>query len=124
MEEYLTNDILEKKSAAIRALMDEHNISYEWYEHKPVLSYEDAEEVAAETGYTGTESKSLFLRGKKTGGYYIFFTLQGEKMDSKTIKELTGEKINASTAAYHVSNAAKESVGATGLKYASDQLVF
>lgn len=32
--------------------------------------------------------------------------------------------LEASTIAYHISNAAKEAVGATGLKYASDQLVF
>ena len=99
MDTYLTNEILETKSAAIRAFMDEKGIAYEWYEHKPVLSYEDAEEVAAEVGYTGTESKSLFLRGKKTGGYYIFFTVQGEKMDAKLIKELTGEKTSVCSGA-------------------------
>ena len=45
------------------------------------------------------------------------YCIEGEAKDK-------GFDIEASTIAYHISNAAKETVGATGLKYASDQLVF
>ncbi len=61
--------------------------------HEPVLNYEIANKVDQELGLTGTETKSLFLKGK-SGNYYLFITLSTERMDSKLLKKILGEKIN------------------------------
>lgn len=69
---------------------------------------------------------ALAFKNGKRNDYQFFWNMIKESMYcvEAAAEEINGEKINASTVAYHVSNAAKESVGATGLKYASDQLVF
>lgn len=61
--------------------------------HEPILNYETAAKVDEELGLTGTETKSLFLKGK-SGDFYLFITLASERMDSKLLKKLLGEKVN------------------------------
>lgn len=61
--------------------------------HEPILNYETAEKVDEELGLTGTETKTLFLKGK-SGKYYLFITLASERMDAKIIKNLVGEKVS------------------------------
>jgi Ala-tRNA(Pro) deacylase len=61
--------------------------------HEPILNYETAAKVDKELGLTGTESKTLFLKGKH-GNYFLFITLATERMDSKQLKNLLGEKVN------------------------------
>lgn len=61
--------------------------------HEPILDFETAAKVDEELGFNGHETKSLFLKGK-SGKYYIFITLMEERMDSKLLKELLGEKVN------------------------------
>ena len=69
---------------------------------------------------------ALAFKNGKRNDYQFFWNMIKESMYcvEAEAKETLGTEINASTVAYHISNAAKESVGATGLKYASDQLVF
>lgn len=69
---------------------------------------------------------ALAFKNGKRNDYQFFWNMIKESMYcvEAEAKESLGIEINASTVAYHISNAAKESVGATGLKYASDQLVF
>lgn len=61
--------------------------------HEPILNYETAEKVDKELGLTGTETKTLFLKGK-SGNFYLFITLASERMDSKILKNLFGEKVS------------------------------
>jgi len=61
--------------------------------HEPILNYETAAKVDEELGLTGIETKTLFLKSK-TNNYYLFITLASERMDSKLIKSLLGEKVN------------------------------
>lgn len=61
--------------------------------HEPILNYETAAKVDEELGLTGTETKTLFLKSK-ANNYYLFITLATERMDSKLLKNLLGEKIN------------------------------
>lgn len=61
--------------------------------HEPILDFETAAKVDAKLGFYGHETKSLFLKGK-SGKYYIYITLMEERMDSKLIKELVGEKVS------------------------------
>ena len=65
--------------------------------HEAILNYEVALKVDRELGLTGTESKTLFLKGKKSGNHYLFITLASERMDSKFLKNLLGEKIQMVT---------------------------
>lgn len=61
--------------------------------HEPILNYETAAKVDEELGLAGTETKTLFLKGK-SGSFYLFITLATERMDSKLLKKLLGEKVN------------------------------
>ncbi len=75
------------------------------------------------------ECVNLLAEAFKAGNrndYQFFWNMTKEAMYcvEAELEESLGFKIEASTIAYHISNAAKEAVGATGLKYASDQLVF
>ena len=65
--------------------------------HEPILDYETANKVDEELGLEGTETKTLFLKGKKSNNYYLFITLASKRMDSKLLKNLLGEKINMVT---------------------------
>lgn len=67
-----------------------------------------------------------FKSGNCRNDYQFFWNMTKEAMYcvEADFEESCGVKLEASTISYHISNAAKESVGATGLKYASDQLVF
>ena len=67
-----------------------------------------------------------FKTGNCRNDYQFFWNMLKEAMYciEAEAEESCGVKPDASTVAYHISNAAKESVGAVGLKYSSDQLVF
>ena len=83
---------LEGKSNIIIKLLQNNNIKFDIYEHEPIFLFFFAEKVSKKLGFTGTESKSLFLKSKN-GKYYIYFTIQGEKVGFKKLKEILGEKI-------------------------------
>lgn len=75
------------------------------------------------------ECVNLMAEAFKAGNrndYQFFWNMLKEAMYcvEGEAEEKFSVKLEASTLAYHISNAAKEAVGATGLKYASDQLVF
>lgn len=83
------NEINKKCFETIKEL----NLNPRVVTHEPILNYETAEKVDKELGLTGTETKTLFLKGK-SGSYYLFITLSTERMDSKKIKNLLNEKVN------------------------------
>ena len=74
-------------------LFHENSIDFEEYNHEPVLSYEKAEEIRNQYGFSGVESKSLFLKGK-SGKYFVFITTEGVKLDTKKVKKIIGEKVS------------------------------
>lgn len=47
------------------------NIYFELYHHRAIYTNEDALVVKKEQGFTGTETKSLFLKDKKDNNYCI-----------------------------------------------------
>lgn len=65
--------------------------------HEPILNYETANKVDEELGLTGIETKTLFLKSKKGDNHYLFITLASERMDSKLLKNILGEKITMVT---------------------------
>lgn len=70
----------------VLALLHKTNVSYEKFEHEPVLDYETNRIVRERLGLQGTPSKSLFLKSK-SGNYYVFFTLEGTRLDQGEMKK-------------------------------------
>jgi len=78
-------------------LLTQAGVEYKVFEHRPILSYEDAEAVQKEAGYIGTEGKSLVLKADDT--FIIYFTIQGKKVNFDAIKEmLQVKKVRLATA--------------------------
>ncbi|KFN03914.1 DNA-binding protein [Bacillus clarus] len=75
------------------SLLHKTNASYEKYEHEPVLDYETDRVVRERLGLQGTPSKSLFLKSK-SGAYYVFFTLEGTRLDRGEMKTITGQRLS------------------------------
>lgn len=74
----------------IITLLDERYVTYKLFQHKPILSYEDAENAQKKYGWTGTEGKSLVI--KADDSFIIYFTLQGQKVNFDRIKTMVGLK--------------------------------
>lgn len=74
-------------------LLQQHQIAYHEYDHDPILNYEDAEREKQRLGWSGVESKNVFLKGTN-GTYYLYVTLQGQRLDFAKLKELLGTKIS------------------------------
>ncbi|KEK25219.1 YbaK/EbsC family protein [Bacillus gaemokensis] len=77
----------------IISLLHKTNASYEKFEHEPVLDYETDRIVRERLGLQGAPSKSLFLKSK-SGSYYVFFTLEGTRLDRNEMKEITGQRLS------------------------------
>ena len=69
-----------------------HGIYFELYNHDPIYTNEAAVKMKEEKGFTGTETKALFLKGK-SGRYYSFMTFTTKNVDFKQLKQVVGEKI-------------------------------
>jgi len=73
-------------------ILKNENIEYKEFSHEPILSYEDAEKEKNNHNWEWVESKNVFMNDKKWN-YYIFITIQWEKVDFKKMKEITWEKL-------------------------------
>ncbi|MCO8284754.1 prolyl-tRNA editing protein [Tetragenococcus halophilus] len=72
--------------------LNKQGLYYELYQHQEIFSNEDALVVKAKKGFSGTETKSLFLKDSYDK-YYIFFTFTTKKADFKKIHQLTGKRL-------------------------------
>ncbi|HEU5424756.1 MAG TPA: YbaK/EbsC family protein [Nitrolancea sp.] len=70
------------------AILDRTGAQYHAYRHRPVLSYEDAEAVGREQGWSGTEGKVVVCRADD--GYAVYVTRQGERLDQRAMKRALG----------------------------------
>ena len=75
-------------TAAMRAILDRAGAHYHAYRHRPILSYEDAESVAKELDWSGTEGKVVVCRAG--GGFAVYVTRQGERLDQRAMKRRLG----------------------------------
>lgn len=73
-------------------IFKENGIYYELYSHRPIFTFEDAEAIKEELGFSATETKALFIQGKKTKKYYVYFSFTRQQADFKAIKKLVGER--------------------------------
>ncbi len=69
------------------------NIPFELYNHRAIYTNEDALVVKKEQGFTGTETKSLFLKDKEDA-YYIYLTFTTKKSDFKKVSKLIGKRVS------------------------------
>ncbi|MCL9773482.1 YbaK/EbsC family protein [Vibrio methylphosphonaticus] len=74
-----------------RAILHHLSISYQQWQHEPILDFATDELVALRLGWTGTHSKSLFLK-KKGGGFALFLTDKDSRLDKLQIKQLLGKR--------------------------------
>lgn len=74
-------------------LLKKLDIDFKYFEHEPVLDYEKAEEIRRRFKLEGVESKSLFIKSKSSN-YYIFITIEKNKLSSNKVKKLIGEKVS------------------------------
>lgn len=88
----MENQMTETNKKCMQIIKD-LNLNPRVVTHEPILNYETAAKVDEELGLTGIETKTLFLKSK-TENYYLFITLASERMDSKLLKSLLGEKVN------------------------------
>lgn len=87
---------MNKNNEKCYEILNKLNLEPRVVTHEPILNYETADKVDKELGLTGTESKCLFLKGK-SGAFYLFMTLATERMDSKMLKNVLGEKVKLVT---------------------------
>ncbi len=74
-----------------KQLLGQLNVDYQEWQHEPILDFETDERIARELGWTGTHSKSLFLKIKDSG-YVLLLTDKDSRLDTKSIKALTGKR--------------------------------
>lgn len=77
----------------LEEFLKEKSIYFELYDHDPIYTNEDAVIMKKEKGFTGTETKALFLKGK-SGQYYSFVTFTTKSTDFKRLKQVAGEKVS------------------------------
>ncbi len=69
-------------------LMEAVGANYKVYTHRPIRNYDDAELARQESGFTGTESKSLVL--KSGDAVIVYVTLAGRRVDFKAVRTHLG----------------------------------
>lgn len=77
----------------LEKMLREHSIYFELYHHDPIYTNEEAVVMKEEKGFTGTETKALFLKGK-SGKYYSFVTFTTKSTNFKRLKQAVGEKVS------------------------------
>lgn len=74
-------------------IMNDLGVTYEYYEHEPIVDEASALKVNEQFNLKGVESKNLVLRGK-SGNYYVMVSSYGVKFNRAFMKELVGEKLS------------------------------
>lgn len=69
-------------------VMDDVGAHYKVYSHRPIRNYDDAELARQESGFSGTESKSLVLRSGEV--VLVYVTLAGRRVDFKAVRAHLG----------------------------------
>lgn len=78
------------------ALFANNNIEYKQWQHEPIHDFATDERVAKELGFTGTMSKSLFLK-IKGGGFALLFTEKDKRLDKNAVKAALGKRVSICT---------------------------
>lgn len=74
-------------------LMQKANITFEKWQHEPILDYTTDSRLARELGWTAAPTKSLFLK-LKNGAHCLLLTHRDQRLNSKIIKNITGKRVS------------------------------
>ena len=77
-------------------LLNQCGVSYQSWEHEPIVDVETDKRVSRQLRQTATLSKSLFLK-IKGGGFAVYLTETGRRLDSKAMKAILGKRVNISS---------------------------
>ncbi|MBQ6495991.1 MAG: prolyl-tRNA synthetase associated domain-containing protein [Firmicutes bacterium] len=69
-------------------LLDQRSIQYELYEHEPIKTVSESQELGLPHQEWAT--KNFFLRDKKKKNYFIISTQENKPVDLRTIREILG----------------------------------
>ncbi|MGY3568682.1 YbaK/EbsC family protein [Vibrio paucivorans] len=72
-------------------LFEQTSVPFQEWRHEPILDFATDVLVAERLGWTGTHSKSLFLKLKGTG-YALYLTDKDTRFDAKALKTLLGKR--------------------------------
>lgn len=72
----------------ITKLLDEHNIKYELFEHRPIKTVAESQNLGLP--HMEWSTKNFFLRDKKKKNYFIITTHENKKVDLKDIRAILG----------------------------------
>ena len=77
------------KTKELLEFLDRHSIEYEYLEHQPVYTSEEARRLIPER--PGASAKNLFLRNKKGNQHYLFVCDDLKTSDLKDLAAQVGE---------------------------------
>lgn len=75
---------------AIYQFLAKHHISYERYDHPPVYTCDEANELCPEMPANAVKTKNLFLRDKKGKRHFLVTVGDEKSVDLKALKNLLG----------------------------------
>lgn len=78
----------EQAHAEILARLDDVDATYSVFTHRPIRNYEDTELARQESGFFGSESKSMVL--KSADMIFVYVTLAGRRVDFKAMRTHIG----------------------------------
>lgn len=78
-------------SEAIRKLLSDNNVDFEYLEHEPTPTSEDSARVRGTKLEEG--AKALILKGKKSGTNYLIVIQSHLQLDTKKVKAFIGEDV-------------------------------
>jgi len=84
----IAGEVRQAARSRILDALDRAGAAYRLFTHRPVMSYADADLARAESGFTGTESKSMVLR--KGNALLVSVILAGKQVDFKAIRAYLG----------------------------------
>ncbi len=82
------NERSQQAHAEILAQLERVGATYTIFTHRPIRNYEDAELARQESGFSGSESKSLVL--KSGDAIFVYVTLAGRRVDIKAMRTHIG----------------------------------
>ncbi|MBE1276935.1 YbaK/EbsC family protein [Enterovibrio baiacu] len=87
MNQEALNDIFQRNVS----LMEACGVTYEQWQHEPILDFDTDLRVGEQLGWTATPTKSLFLRFK-SGDFALLLTHKNARLDTKRVKALMGQR--------------------------------
>ena len=69
------------------------NIYFELYHHRAIYTNEAAMVIKKQQAFTGTETKSLFLKDKKDNNY-VYLTFTTKQTDFKALGKIVGKRLS------------------------------